>query len=204
MATSKPLPILLVACLTASSWAQAPESSPEQSRASEPTTPSRGISRETAAALSAAYRYQPPPPEPEDDEDVDMRDVDKPRNEIIRLPRFLVEEQRPPIFSEQNLYNARQLEKLAAQRYLSDFHRNMLSRYRIGRDDEAYARLRYQEELRLQAISTFGQQAALYRAAGDDQKAAAVEEQSLSIFIRQPEIGTTRLPAVPFGIQQSR
>ncbi len=211
MATSKPLPIILAACLTASAVAQTPEQAPEQPPASEQssttttTTRTRGISREASAALSAAYRYQPPPPEPEEtDEDLDMREVDRPRNEIIRLPRYLVEEQRPPIFSEQNLYNRQQLEKLAAQRYLSEFHRNMLSRYRIGREDQAFAQLMYQENQRLQSLSTFGQQASLYRAAGDEEKADAVEEQANSSFVRQPDVGTTRLPGAPFGIQQPR
>src|SRR4051812_3031645 len=67
-------------------------------KAPAPTGPkrTRPISGEVAAALAAASpKYTPPAPKPEpkpEAEQVDMRDVDKPKNGIVRLPKYIVQE----------------------------------------------------------------------------------------------------------------
>lgn len=77
---------------------------------SEPVAPpdeaSRSVSSKVAAALSlGAPKYSPPTPTPtEAAEPQDMRDYDKPKNEIHRLPKFVVREARPPIFRNRDLY----------------------------------------------------------------------------------------------------
>lgn len=149
------------------------------------------LSSEASNALAARVKYEPlppepvaPPPEPEED---------KPRNEIIRLPRYVVEGDRPPVFNERALYSKEQLEKLAAQRYLSDMHRN-LNRYRIGREDEKFAMLMYFEEERLKNIAATNDYVALYRVSGDEAKAAQVKEEAYSTFVRKPEVGAPKQP----------
>ncbi len=77
--------------------------------AAEPVPPpdeaSRSVSSKVAAALSlGAPKYSPPTPTPtQPAEPLDMRDYDKPKNEIHRLPKFVVREARPPIFRNQDL-----------------------------------------------------------------------------------------------------
>lgn len=67
---------------------------------------SRAISGEVAAALSAAMpKYDPPKavePPPEE-ELADLRETDRPRNKIIRLPEYVVQEKKPPVFTDRDL-----------------------------------------------------------------------------------------------------
>jgi hypothetical protein len=66
----------------------------------------RTVSSKVAAALSMGMpKFSPPTPTPTPAaETEDLRDVDKPRNEIHRLPKYVVREARPPIFRERDLY----------------------------------------------------------------------------------------------------
>jgi hypothetical protein len=66
----------------------------------------RSVSAGVAAALSAgAPKYSPPTPTPtEAAVEQDMRDIDKPKNEIHRLPQYVVREARPPIFRNRDLF----------------------------------------------------------------------------------------------------
>jgi hypothetical protein len=66
----------------------------------------RSVSPGIAAALSEGMpRYSPPTPTPTPTaEDADVKDIDKPKNGIIRLPKYLVREARPPIFRNRDLY----------------------------------------------------------------------------------------------------
>jgi hypothetical protein len=69
----------------------------------------RLISASLAAQLAdGAPRYSPPPPpSPRPAPEVDERDLDKPRNEIIRLPSKLVREKRPEVFTEKELTSSK-------------------------------------------------------------------------------------------------
>jgi len=65
--------------------------------------PTRAMSAETAAKLSAiAPKYNPPTP-PGDQPATDLRDIDKPRNAIIRLPSYIVQEPKMRDFKEREL-----------------------------------------------------------------------------------------------------
>ncbi len=67
----------------------------------------RSVSPGIAAALTQGIaKYSPPTPTPTPApaaEPQDLRDIDKPRNEIKRLPKYVVRESRPPIFRERDL-----------------------------------------------------------------------------------------------------
>jgi hypothetical protein len=84
-----------------------------KSRDSMPLSPvdsdgeTRTVSSKVAAALSMGMpKFSPPTPTPTPAaEPEDLRDVDKPRNEIHRLPKYVVREARPPIFRERDLYS---------------------------------------------------------------------------------------------------
>ncbi len=95
---------------------------------------SRALSPEVAAQLAAAApKYTPAPPKPEpkpESEMVDAREVDKPRNGIIRLPRYIVVEPKPRVFNERNITSDKGLKDIAMRRYISDIDR-ALNRYSI-------------------------------------------------------------------------
>ncbi|MCC6414679.1 MAG: hypothetical protein IT582_02060 [Opitutaceae bacterium] len=130
----------------------AQETKPE---ADEPTSPrhTRAVSLDVAAALAASMpKYDPPKPVSKEEEDTDMRDVDKPRNQIIRLPEYVVREAKPPVFRERDSHTAKGLRELARLRYLSEFGQ-ALNRFNIplfGMGADAYALMRYEEDERLQ------------------------------------------------------
>lgn len=65
----------------------------------------RSVSPNVAAALSYGLpKYSPPTPTPTPAaEPVDLRDIDKPKNGIKRLPKYVVHESRPPVFRQRDL-----------------------------------------------------------------------------------------------------
>ncbi len=120
---------------------QAPGPSPvfapkkeEPSSASTAPKRARAISPEASAALAAAApKYTPPPPKPEpkpEAEEVDLREVDKPKNKIIRLPKYIVQEQKPVILTERAISTRKGLEDIAVRRYISEVDR-ALNRFHI-------------------------------------------------------------------------
>ena len=190
------LPSVLILVLGVSATTGRAQTPPAAAPAAQPPAAAtakkeRVLSSESSDALAARVKYEPLPPEPA--VPAPPPEEDKPRNEIIRLPKYVVEGERPPVFNERSLYSKEQMEKLAAQRYLSDFHRN-LNRYRIGREDEKFAMVMYFEEERRRNIAATNEYVALYRAAGDTAKADEVKEEAYSTFVRKPEVGAPKQP----------
>ncbi len=120
----------------------------------------RVISSDVAAQLAASRPKfspvaPPPPPKPES-ELPDMREVDKPKNTIVRLPKFVVQEQRPPVFRERDIYTKKGLESLAMRRYFTETDR-VLNRFRLPLfsvvSNEERAMAMYEEDERLKNMS---------------------------------------------------
>ncbi len=165
---------------TASASADAGGSAPAGPR------PGRGISRSAAAALSAGITYAPPPPKPPEDENVDLRDIDKPKNEIVRLPTYHVTGQKPPVFTDRSLYTRDSLEKLAISRHLGKFDTNFLNRWTLPwLSNEARAMQMYYDAERQQNIETTAQQVSLYRLSGDEAKAGQTQQDSYDTALRR-------------------
>ena len=61
--------------------------------------------------------YSPPKPPPPPQPDVDIRDVDKPRNTIKRLPKYMVRAPKPPVFRDKDLYTSDGLGALGMKKY---------------------------------------------------------------------------------------
>ena len=161
----------------------------------------RVISPEVAAALAAATpKYTPPPPpppkpEPKPEEELpDLRDIDKPKNEIVRLPKFMVREQKPVIFTERAIHTAKGLTDIAMKRYITDADR-ALNRYTIplfGTSAEARAMAMYAEDERLKNITDL-------RDAGVD--AARVDPAAGSYILKETQ--QTYLRSSDFGWSKS-
>ena len=149
MAYRVTLPLALLG-LTAASLAAQTETAGDQ----ENPKRSRVVSEGVAAALAAGMpKYNPPKPvEPKNEEDLpDLREIDKPRNQIIRLPDYVVREKRPPVFRERDINTTQGLAALAKKRYFSETAQ-ALNRFRIplfGMGQEAYASMMLAEQERL-------------------------------------------------------
>ncbi len=116
----------------------------------------RPISDSLASALAASMpKYNPPPKPKPEDADVDLRDVDKPRNGIIRLPRYVVHEKKPPVFRERDIYTGGGLADLAKSRYLTPTYRLLNNVYIpfFSSSPEQRAMAMYAEDERLNNIS---------------------------------------------------
>jgi hypothetical protein len=188
MTTITPRSLFLMLCAAVlPGLAQNPAPTPSTAETPAPATErkrNRAISGETSSLLSAGYKYSPPKPvEPAVDEDelVDKRDIDKPRNEIIRLPKYMVEGVRPPVFAERNLYTTKDFSTVLMQRYLG---KEGLNKYQLGKTGQAYAAQMYWDDERLKNMMEGERQVSLYRVAGDEEKAAKAEEQNRSMFLR--------------------
>lgn len=157
-------------------------------KTSNPPPPHR--SPEVAAAL-AGIKFDAPEPakikeEPADD--VDLRDIDKPRNGIVRLPKYIVEGDRPPIFAEKEINTKKGLAELAVKRYLSSIHQG-LNTYHLpalfgGISNEALAMDMYHDNERLEAMKDYDEKVSLFRAAGAKDADALKKEADMTYLRR--------------------
>jgi len=161
--------------------------------ATKPSAPpkrDRAVSSGVAAQLAATMpKYTPPPPKPApvpEEELPDLRDTDKPKNTIVRLPKYIVQEPRPPVFRERDLNTKQGLSRIAMRRYLSETDR-VLNSFTIplfspistngGTSNENRALAMYYEDERLQNMADVADKTNMVmksdRAAGAQVKSAA-------------------------------
>jgi hypothetical protein len=172
------LPAFVLLGLTAPANAQpaplAARVSPGDGTSTATTAPrrERAISSGVAAALAASMpKYAPPPPKPPPvpEEDLpDLRDIDKPKNTIVRLPSYIVREPKPPVFTERDLStNQKGLAQIAMRRYFTEadraLNRFMLplfatSHYFGLTANESYALDIYYEDERLKNMADVADQ----------------------------------------------
>ena len=137
------------------------------------------ISKEISTAVLSGIRYQPP--NPSANEELDPHDSDRPQNGIIRLPKYVVEEQRPPVFSERNLYTPENLRRLAYLRYTNAFSR----RFRLV--PGWYAMMQYEAEERRRNLAEMEDKVFMYRISGDNKSAEALKTDIQRTFMRRSE-----------------
>ncbi|WP_138223129.1 hypothetical protein [Nibricoccus aquaticus] len=196
MTAITPRSLFLILCVSALpvTAQEAPVTAPSGATApAEQSKKNRAISGETSSLLSAGYKYSPPKPVEkvmDEDELVDQRDVDKPRNEIIRLPKYMVEGVKPPVFAERNLYTRDNLSRLAMRRYLG---KGPLNKFQLGKTGEAYAMQMYWDDERMKNMVEADRQVSLYRAAGDDEKAAKLEKENRAMFLRTNDASSAEM-----------
>ncbi len=82
---------------------------------------SRASSGVAAALAEGMPHYTPPKPAEKDllsePDPVDARDINKPKNEIKRLPKYVVRQAQPPIFRKKDLYTREGQTDLAMKQY---------------------------------------------------------------------------------------
>lgn len=154
----------------------------------------RAISAEAAAALAAAApKYEPPAPKPApkpESELVDLREIDKPKNHIIRLDPYLVREPKPVFLSERAVHTRKGLEDIAMRRYISETDRAM-NRFTLplfGSSMEARALAMYEEEERLHNMSDL-RDAGVNTGIVDRAAGAYIMRESEQTFLRSSDFG---------------
>ena len=161
----------------------------------------RAISPGVAAALSASMpKYTPPPPKPPPvaEEDLpDLREIDKPKNTIVRLPKYVVREAKPPIFRERDLNTKQGLAQIAMRRYFTEADR-ALNRFTIpvfhplsllgGTSNEDRALAMYAEDERLKNMAELADQTNMVMKA-DPSAGAKFKSQTQNTFLRWSDMG---------------
>lgn len=152
----------------------------------KPTPRKRAISSEVAAALAASMpKYNPPPkvePKPEDEEQ-DLREIDKPRNGIIRLPKYIVQDKKPPVFRERDLHTKNELATLAMTRYSG------LGAVPLSGMNRGIALFMYQEDERLQNMAELKDDAQTSQRAGDTAEAQYIKREATRAYMRDSGFG---------------
>ncbi len=169
----------------------------DEKSSSTPAAPRRrAISPEAAAALAAVTpKYSPPPATPAsapkaDGEEVDMRDIDKPKNTIVRLPKVIVIEKKPAILSERAITTDKGLADIAVRRYISEMDRAM-NRFPIpfiGASMEARALAMYAEDERLKNMSDLRENA-VDAAKADPAAGAYILRETNQTYLRSSDFG---------------
>lgn len=174
----------------------APEARAQEEKTGEASPRARAISPEVASLLAAGMpKYNPPKPvEPKSEEElVDRRELDRPRNRIIRLPDVVVQEKKPPVFRERDIYTRKGLADLAMRRYFSE-GAQALNRYKLplfGQGMEAYALQMRADDERLQNISDLQDTATAVEAA-DPENASYIRRATADAYIRRSDFGYQR------------
>jgi hypothetical protein len=169
----------------------------------EPAQPTRkrerAISGDVAASLAAAMpKYNPPKPAPPPtpiEQQPDLRDVDKPKNTIIRLPDYVVREAKPPVFRERDINTQQGLANIAMRRYSTEASR-ALNRFTIpifGQTQEARALAMYAEDERLKNITELNDAADMVSA----------RDKAQGAYIKR-DIQNTTMRAADYGWQKKQ
>ena len=171
----------------------APGAGQQETKSPAPKRP-RAISPAVSAALSAvAPKYTPPAPKPAprpESEQIDMREVDRPKNKIIRLPDYVVREKKPAVFSERAITTDKGLADIAVRRYISDMDR-ALNRFTLplfGTSTEARALAMYAEDERLKNMADL-HGAAVDAAKSDPAAGAYILRETRDTYMRTSDFG---------------
>lgn len=170
----------------------APTASAETKSAAEPRR-NRAISPEVAAQLRAntpKFSPAPPKPEPKPESQVDLREVDKPRNGIIRLDPVYVREPREAVLSERAVNTPAGLADIAMRRYISEFDRalNRITLPLVGSSAVDRALAMYSEDERLQNMASL-KDSANATAKSDPAAGEYVRRQTQQTFMRTSDFG---------------
>ncbi len=143
----------------------------------------RTVSPGVAAALALGMpRYSPPKPTPTPPpQPVDLRDVDKPRNEIKRLPKYIVRESRPPVFRDRDLFTAAGLADLSLKNHPGLHFGNFLGL------NSATAYQMYLDDQRLENMSDLADTARAMSAGGDPGEGSYILRQSQDTYMRRSD-----------------
>jgi hypothetical protein len=163
---------------------------------SQPATPDltakprrhRAISPEVAAQLSAATpKFTPPPPKPPpppEEDQPDLRDTDKPKNGIIRLPKYVVRD-RPVVLSEHAVNTQAGLASLAMKKYFNQpyWALNSFTLPLFGTSPEKQALAMYAEDERLKNMAELSDDARMVGSA-DKEQGKYVKKQVDATYVR--------------------
>ena len=157
--------------------AKAPEPAPPRAASDES---GRAVSARVAADIGEGMpKYAPPTPTPVVPADSpEMRDIDKPKNQIPRLPKYVVRESRPLVFRNRDLYTTEGLVNLSFKNHPGLGFGNILGL------NSAAALQMYQDDQRLDAMSDLADEAHAMARGGDKAESDYILKESQETYMR--------------------
>jgi hypothetical protein len=121
---------------------------------------------------------------------VDAREVDKPRNGIIRLPKYIVQEPKAAVLTERAVNTDKGIKEIAMRRYITDMDRalNGFTLPLFGSSMESRAMAMYAEDERLKNISDM-KDAASTVGKSDAAQGSYILKESQKTFMRTGDFG---------------
>jgi len=143
----------------------------------------RAVSSKIAADLASGMpRYAPPTPTPAaTGEPQDLRDIDKPKNEIRRLPAYVVRETRPAIFRNRDLYTTKGLASLSFKT-----HPGLIVGNFLGLNSKIAYEM-YLDDQRLENIEDLTETAHAMALGGDKAESDYILKESQQTYMRPIE-----------------
>ena len=150
----------------------------------------RSVSPQIAEALSLGMpKYAPPTPTPVPvAEPQDLREVDKPKNEIKRLPKYVVHESKPPIFTQNSMLTEAGKIDLSLRN-----HPGLLIGNLFGLNSD-FAKQMMQDEERLSAIDDLTDTARAMARGGDPAEAKYILQASQDAYMQNAPLWTWNGP----------
>jgi hypothetical protein len=150
--------------------------------AGAPSDRPRLLSNETAAKISTnGPKYNPPPPAPVDAEELpDLRDIDRPRNQIIRLPKVMVQEPKAPRIKDAELLTPQGKLELA---YKNNPGLHLLNGVPLLGNNSGIALFMLEEQRRLERKAEMEDLVSIYLLT-DPKTAKTLKKQTDEVFVR--------------------
>jgi hypothetical protein len=187
--------------------APASDTSVNTSAPAATTTPSAPVPTNAATPAPAAphrssvpglgnFSFEPSAAEKKHAEELAKAELEveeeKPRNGIVRLPGYQVNEDRPPVFTKQQLDTAEGLRADAVKKYISSAQEALnfvrLPSWLGGMSNEDIAMDMYHDQLRLDTRRDLLHEASQLQSAGDNDSATELRQQSQDLYLRPQDV----------------
>ncbi len=149
----------------------------------------RAISPGVANILASTMpKFNPDLPKPEGV--LNLARNEEPRNDIVRLPEYIVRERRPPVLTERKIYTKEALRELAFRRYIPEFDR-ALNRFTLplfGISAQARAMQMYEEDERLRNMMDMADTARIVSLT-DGEAGLYVKKVAEQTYMRKSDFG---------------
>jgi hypothetical protein len=138
------------------------------------------------AVISSIPKYAPPKPvAPKAD---DPADADKPKNGIIRLPKYVVHDSTPPIFTKKDVLTPTGRDDLAMKQYIMDTNgMPTFAAYMARQLFQANASQQYADAERASNISSLRTAANAAAAGGDPAESKLIRDQTNDTYLRRSD-----------------
>jgi len=164
----------------------APDSAQLASKATSKAVFRTGVvSNETSALVMGGLpKYSPPKPEVKEktleEEFPDLREVDKPQNKIIRLPKYMVHASKSPVLTDKAVLSESQKIALTYRKYAG---------LGLSPLNDTVAKQLYNQDERLQNIADLNDLAGAMKSGGDASESEYIKRQSNDTYLRGNEWG---------------